>query len=79
MTEKAKLLIQIAELSLNMASARATARDVKTFVNRYCKYHQSILTIEQFTHFGKTFNILIHSKVTQKYDKQDFCGMLMIC
>lgn len=35
-------------------AGRAVVRDVQSYVNRYSRYHQSILTIDQFTHFGKT-------------------------
>jgi len=37
--------------------SRALVNDVLQAVSRYSRYHQSILTIEQFTRFGKTANI----------------------
>ncbi|XP_065665935.1 pyruvate dehydrogenase (acetyl-transferring) kinase isozyme 2, mitochondrial isoform X2 [Hydra vulgaris] len=36
-----------------MRFAKAISGDVQKYINRYSRYHQSILTIEQFTHFGK--------------------------
>jgi len=46
------LNLEISKMVAN--AARAITRDVQSYVTKYCKYQQSILTIEQFTHFGKT-------------------------
>jgi len=37
-------------------AARNVTRDIQSYIKKYSRYHQSVLSIEQFTHFGKHFH-----------------------
>ncbi|XP_066921441.1 pyruvate dehydrogenase (acetyl-transferring) kinase isozyme 2, mitochondrial-like isoform X1 [Clytia hemisphaerica] len=38
-------------------AARAITKDIQSYIKKYSRYHQSVLSIEQFTHFGKTASV----------------------
>lgn len=47
------IYIKITTVGKMTRAAGTIIRDIQHYVTRYSRYHQSILTIEQFTHFGK--------------------------
>lgn len=48
------IYIKITTVGKMTRAAGTIIRDIQHYVTRYSRYHQSILTIEQFTHFGET-------------------------
>ena len=44
---------------IEMATARSMTRDIQNYIKKFSRYHQSVLSIEQFTHFGKILKFLL--------------------